>query len=600
MQTLVTCSECERVAMAVERRARSRLAWGRHGRLHQLDFGRLTLVVLLLPSATFFAIVWLSAGQMSVDLQGAWRATLTLACCLVIQLLLLLGVEATRHPIATNVALVAAAFEAHLLSATATATGGYYALFYAFILLVAGLKLGQLWLVVHLMVVSLVHTVGGYIRLPIYFGLPAREAQLGLSALAPAATLYLLVLAVYASRVVRRFRYLETLLQNVSDGVFVLDERGRVLELNAEAARQLGRREQEVLGRGIEEFCRLQGGQDMGEWLERCVREGSVRFELDWIRPDGDALPAEIAACRVPGLEPVQIEAFSRDMSRWKALTAAIERQNEELRRVNEELERSRDMALEASRLKSRFLATMSHELRTPLNSIIGYTRLLLQSEPSLSTQARDDLSRVLRAAEHLLELINGLLDIARIEAGRETVEIGRTELDRVVRSAVESVLPMAREKGVAVRIQEECEYPTILTDERKLWQILVNLLSNAVRFTDDGEVRVYTERAEPDYLAVCVADTGIGIPPEDLPHIFDEFRQVKNRHRQTGTGTGLGLAITRRLVELLGGKIEASSEVGKGSTFRVLLPVNVMAAHDGGQAQAELGGEAKVGRSGQ
>ncbi len=551
-------------------------------RARPVQLGWLTPVVLLLPTFNAAAIVYLAQGQLQTDPIAPWRTAYLVSGCLIVQLLLLLITDTAAHRLSAHAALFAATLKTSLLAAIALKTGGYsFVAFYVLIVLVAAVRFGQWPALVHLLWITLVQTAATYWNLPLILGIPDVQPRLGISAITPAATLCLLALVGYASWVIRRLRYLETLSRAISDGVLVLSEDGTVLEANRQAAEQAGRQLPELLGRSLFELCTLPEGahEELRTLWSACLRNGHARFEMLWQRPDGSTLPAELVAARVEGVKPVRVQAFTRDMSRWKEMAAAIERQNEELRRMNVELARSRDLALEASRLKSRFLATMSHELRTPLNSIIGYTKLLLAGPEPLSDQVRQDLECVLRAATHLLDLINGLLDLARIEAGKETVEREAVELRDVATAALESVAPLARQKELPVRLVDHCSRETVLcTDRKKLWRILVNLLSNAVRFTEEGEVVL--ELAEADGLVVLrVRDTGIGIPAADLPHIFDEFHQVKNWHRQTGAGTGLGLAITKRLVELLGGTILVTSEPGRGSTFEVRLPLTQPAA---------------------
>ncbi len=546
-------------------------------KLRPVQLGWLTPLILLLPTFDAATIVYLAQGQLETDPLAPWRTAYLVSGCLIVQLLMLLVTDTTTYRLSAHAALFAATLKTSLLAAIALKTGGYsFVVFYVLILLVAAVRFGQWPALIHLLWITVVQTAATYWNLPLLLGIPDVQPRLGISAITPAATLCLLALAGYASWVIRRLRYLETLSRSISDGVLILSEDAVIVEANQQAAEQAGRSLRELVGRRLFDLCVLPetDGPTLTERWSRCLQEGQARFEIAWRRPDGSLLPAELVASRVQGVRPLRVQAFTRDMSRWKEMAAAIERQNEELRRVNHELARSRDLALEASRLKSRFLATMSHELRTPLNSIIGYTKLLLAGPEPLSDQVRQDLERVLRAAAHLLDLINGLLDLARIEAGKEVVEPERVPLTDVATAAVESVAPLARQKELPIRLIDRAGPETVVwTDRKKLWRILVNLLSNAVRFTERGEVVLELD-TEEDQIIFRVRDTGIGIPAADLPHIFDEFHQVRNRHRQTGTGTGLGLAITRRLVELLGGTISVSSVPEEGTTFAVRLPL--------------------------
>jgi signal transduction histidine kinase len=290
----------------------------------------------------------------------------------------------------------------------------------------------------------------------------------------------------------------------------------------------------------------------------------------------------EIRAQKVSGLSPGRVQAFARDISARRRMEAEIRRQNTELRHVNQELQVGRDLALNASRLKTQFLANMSHELRTPLNSIIGYTQFVLEDpQHPLPQEQQEDLSRVLHAAHHLLDLINGVLDLARIESGRESVTVSRFSARELIDSVIDAVAPMAKGKGLSLDCTVADELPALQSDEKKLRQILLNLLANAVKFTERGSVRIECRRAAPDRLQIVVSDTGIGIPQDHLNDIFDEFHQVDpSIHKQYG-GTGLGLAIVKRLAELLQGTIQVESALNSGSVFRLIFPITLESARD-------------------
>lgn len=246
----------------------------------------------------------------------------------------------------------------------------------------------------------------------------------------------------------------------------------------------------------------------------------------------------------------------------------AIERARllDQLEQRNQELER-------ISRLKSQFLANMSHELRTPMNSIIGYSQLILDGldGPLNEAQARD-LEKVVRSAEDLLRLINDILDLSKIEAGRLDLKLESLDVAEVLRSAVETVSPLARAKRLELCLEVADDLPQVRADGTRLRQIVLNLLSNAVKFTEIGGITV---RAWPEdgQMVISVADTGIGIPPEAQEYIFDEFRQVDGSTTRKYGGTGLGLAIARKLVMLQGGNLWLRSEPGRGSEFFVSLP---------------------------
>jgi signal transduction histidine kinase len=253
------------------------------------------------------------------------------------------------------------------------------------------------------------------------------------------------------------------------------------------------------------------------------------------------------------------------------ALAADVNRMSDELRRLYGELET-------ASRHKSDFLANMSHELRTPLNSIIGFSEVLQeQMFGELNERQLAYVNDVLEAGRHLLSLINDVLDLAKIEAGKMELELSQVALPELLRSAVSMHSERASRGGVELELLTEPEEITITADERRVRQIVFNLLSNAVKFTPpDGRVDV-AARLDDGQVEIAVADTGPGIPAADLDTIFEEFEQTSDGKR--AEGTGLGLPLSRKLVELHGGRIWAESQPGHGSTFRFTLPVRDEAA---------------------
>jgi signal transduction histidine kinase len=249
------------------------------------------------------------------------------------------------------------------------------------------------------------------------------------------------------------------------------------------------------------------------------------------------------------------------------ALAADVNRMNDELRRLYAELET-------ASRHKSDFLATMSHELRTPLNAIIGFSEVLHeQMFGELNERQLAYVDDVLAAGRHLLSLINDVLDLAKIEAGKMELELSQVALPELLRSAVSMHSERASRGGLELAVSTEPEEIAVTADERRVRQIVFNLLSNAVKFTPAGGKVDVAARLDDGQVDIAVADTGPGIPAEDLDTIFEEFEQTPDG-RQADEGTGLGLPLSRKLVELHGGRIWVESELGRGSTFHFTLPV--------------------------
>ena len=264
---------------------------------------------------------------------------------------------------------------------------------------------------------------------------------------------------------------------------------------------------------------------------------------------------------------------------RFAVHTMELEVLSRDLLEANLRLEEHAGQIAEANRAKSRFLANVSHELRTPLNAIVGYNSLALDGlYGSLPDGLRVAHDRISAAAEHLLGLVNDVLDLSKIEVGRMEVDVQAVDMDATIDSVVTVVQPSADAKGVRLDVFVAHDLPAIRTDPRHLRQILMNLVSNAIKFTDHGSVSIVVRRSieRPEHaISLVVQDTGIGIADEDLARVFEEFEQVRPSARGDSLqrGTGLGLAIARKLARLLGGDVDVESTLGKGSRFIAELP---------------------------
>jgi two-component system sensor histidine kinase BarA len=252
----------------------------------------------------------------------------------------------------------------------------------------------------------------------------------------------------------------------------------------------------------------------------------------------------------------------------------AVTESYRELQEKNQRLEDSYSKLKELDRLKSNFLATMSHELRTPLTSVIGYSEMMLEGLGGpLTAEQREYLGIIMEKGENLLQLITSILDISKIEAGRVRLMLSEVDASQIMRDAVATLLPVARKKGLRVTC-EQAALPRIMADRDKLRQCLVNLCSNAVKFTPAGGTIAVRADVAGERLAIHVADSGIGIADEHLAKVFEVFYQVDGSSTREYGGAGLGLSIVRSFVEAHGGEVRVRSVPGQGSTFTLLLPV--------------------------
>jgi signal transduction histidine kinase/ActR/RegA family two-component response regulator len=262
------------------------------------------------------------------------------------------------------------------------------------------------------------------------------------------------------------------------------------------------------------------------------------------------------------------IHRMNRDLER------KVRERTDELEILNQKLKESNAELIRANNLKSEFLANMSHELRTPLNAIIGFSELLLEGGSRLAVEQREYVSDILSSGRHLLELINDILDLSKIEAGKMSVSLEEFDVESVVEEALMTLKVEASRKEIRMEAMLDPSVTTLVADRAKFKQILTNLLSNAVKFTPaGGRVSLGTSR-EAEVLKVSVEDTGIGIRPEDQERIFAAFIQVDGSYARKYQGTGLGLTLVKRFVKMHGGDISVNSEMGRGSVFTFRIPL--------------------------
>ena len=307
------------------------------------------------------------------------------------------------------------------------------------------------------------------------------------------------------------------------------------------------------------------------------IRLGYFNLQIDINRTDEIGILAESFNAMIKELKEKKemLEASSKKLKEYsESLEHIVELRTHELEGKTVELKSANIRLQEADRLKSIFLASMSHELRTPLNSIIGFTGIILQGmSGEVNEEQKKQLTMVKNSASHLLSLINDLLDISKIEAGKVELSLEEFRLDDVMRETVETFMPKVKEKGVEL-LADFSEGLPLFSDKRRVKQILMNLVSNAVKFTDQGSVKIASRILKDKILEMRVTDTGIGIKKESMNKLFMPFQQIDSSLTKSHEGTGLGLHLSKKLVALLGGNISAKSRHNKGSEFTFTLPL--------------------------
>ncbi|MBF2009279.1 MAG: response regulator [Chlorogloeopsis fritschii C42_A2020_084] len=257
-----------------------------------------------------------------------------------------------------------------------------------------------------------------------------------------------------------------------------------------------------------------------------------------------------------------------------------LTQQNQELEAQRQQIELQNQKLMEASQLKTQFLATMSHELRTPMNAIIGFSQLLLRPQcGSLTQQQRNMVERIFNNGKHLLMLLNEVLDFSKLEAGKLNLNPEIFDLSQVVKATTAEMISLAEAKKLSVQVQSDLQNAVVFNDPLRVRQILINLLSNAIKFTESGSIGVDVKELPNNYVEIAVWDTGIGIASSDIKYIFEAFRQIDQNITRKYPGTGLGLPVVDALVQMMGGKISVESQLGKGSVFRIELPRQISPA---------------------
>ena len=383
------------------------------------------------------------------------------------------------------------------------------------------------------------------------------------------------------------------------DAIIMFDEKQTITMFNAAAERLFHTSADRAIGRSIGEF--LPPGFKEEYLANICAASTATKSQngtgeefhtpevesFTGVRAGGEQLPLEasISCLELPGGRMYTL--IARDVTERKAAEEALRKQAvslansaAELTALNEELHIRQAELERAMSARNRFYASMSHELRTPINAIIGYNTLMLDNiYGPLNEKQQRGIERTHKAAKHLLELVNDILDLSKIEAGKMEIDLQEVDFPHLIEDLFVTVQPLADEKGSTLSLTMEGGPRRIISDPRRIRQILLNLLSNAIKFGEGKPIEVNCRPADEGQFEIEVVDHGQGIPPEDVARIFDEFVQLtKPKRPQSGPeqeGTGLGLPISRGLAKLLGGTLQVESKPGEGSRFRLVVPQN-------------------------
>ena len=350
------------------------------------------------------------------------------------------------------------------------------------------------------------------------------------------------------------------LIESMPDAIVMLNATGRIVLVNAQTEAMFGYSRGALLGVPVETLLpqRFHANYVIHRAAFRRrpqTRTMGAGLELFGLRRDGEEFPVEISLSPLVTTEGMFVSSAIRDATESRLIQKRTQ---------------------EASRMKSEFLANMSHELRTPLNGIIGFSEFLIDEKPGpLNAKQKEYLQDVLTSGQHLLHVINDVLDLSKVEAGRMDLIAARFDVPKAIEEVCSVVSPLALKKDITLEREIAPAVGSVILDRQRFIQVLYNLLSNALKFTaEGGHVRITADIHNKAQLRVQVEDNGIGIAPHDIGRLFIEFRQLDASTTQHYEGTGLGLALTKKLVEMQRGTIEVRSELGRGSTFTILLPL--------------------------
>ena len=377
--------------------------------------------------------------------------------------------------------------------------------------------------------------------------------------------------------ITRQLAFTQAICRSLGEGVYVMDTQGEATFLNPAAERMLGWSETDARGKNVHAMIHhhTAGGEVFREEdcpVRNVAMTGRPFFASEdtfWTR-EGKTFPVAYAAA------PIVVEQQITGV-------AVVFRDTTEERRVEKELREAKNAAESASRAKGLFVANMSHELRTPLNAIIGYSEMLMEQPSAAAEQRSADLGKIHQAGKQLLSLINDILDMSKIEAGKMTLRLETFDVASLMRDVMGTLAPIIAQSSNRVNVQCPPDIGTIEADMSKVRQVLFNLLTNALKFTHNGAIELQAARTPgrnaADWIVFKIIDTGIGMSAEQLDRLFEPFSQADSSGLSQVGGTGLGLALSRQFCRMMGGDIAVASDAGKGSTFVVTLPAKSVAA---------------------
>ena len=371
-------------------------------------------------------------------------------------------------------------------------------------------------------------------------------------------------------------QYVDSIIESMAEPVVVIDRAGRIRKFNQATLDLLGYGRAELEGASLLNICK-----------EDVQLRGSG-IETSYISSAGHPIPVLVSAA------PIQVAGSGYEGSVWVAQDMTARK------RMEQELRRAKESAEAADTAKSAFLASISHELRTPLNAVIGYSQLLQEiCEERAIEELPADLAKIERAGNILLHLVNQVLDLSKAEAGRIELHAERFDLDGVIQDVLTTVEPLASRNHNRLSVHTCADLPEVYADPMRFRQSLTNLVANACKFTERGEVEVGVSRetrASEDWIVVSVKDTGIGISPDEQRKLFQPFTQADPSTTRKYGGTGLGLAITRKMCRLMGGDVSVESELGRGSNFVMKIPARREPGGEEGDQDGTAGATARCG----